>query len=159
MNLYELRHCDWNATILCCLIFCLFYHKFLIYQINAFYCLFISFASVHIFEHKYHCSFLLLNLGLHSHMFVLNSRKNWKHGYQSLISEKEGGSGFYDNQILSYCLSLGGPLRGAKEVVHILIACVLLLSAPDCLNTDNEILNFRKIFKARGEGKYWTNQL
>ena len=30
----------------------------------------------------------------------------------------------------------GGPLRRA-EVVYILFARVLLLSAPDCLNTDN----------------------
>jgi hypothetical protein len=62
---------------------------------------FISFVSVHIFEHKYYCSFLLLNLGLHSHMLVLNYRKDLKHGYQSLVSEREGGSGFYDNQIFA----------------------------------------------------------
>ena len=31
----------------------------------------------------------------------------------------------------------GGPLRRAEEVVHILFARVLLLSAPDSLNTDN----------------------
>ena len=31
----------------------------------------------------------------------------------------------------------GGPLRRAEEVVHILFALLLLLSAPDRLNTDN----------------------
>ena len=100
---------------------------------------FIFFVSVRIFEHKYYCSFLLLNLGLHSHMLVLNYRKNLKHGYRSLVSEKEGGSRFYDNQIFAIvCLwEGGGPLRRAEEVVYILFACVLFLSAPDCLNTYN----------------------
>ena len=60
------------------------------------------------------------------------------------MCEKEGGSGFYDNQIFAdYCLSLGGgsPLRRV-EVVHILFARVLLLSASDCLNTDNRQWKF-----------------
>ena len=56
---------------------------------------FISCVSVHICEHKYHC------LGLHSHKLVLNYRQNRKHGYRSSVSEKEGGSGFYDNQIFA----------------------------------------------------------
>ena len=45
--------------------------KCLIYEINSF----ISFVSVHIFEHKYYCSLLLLNKGLHSHKLVLIYRK------------------------------------------------------------------------------------
>ena len=45
----------------------------------------------------------------------------------------------------------GGPLRRAEEVVHILFARVLLLSAPDCLNTVNGSLYFGKIFEAWGE--------
>ena len=89
---------------------------------------FITFISVHIFEHKYYCSFLLLNIGLHSHMLVLNYRKDWKHGYRSLASGKEGGSMFYDNQIFAIVCHWegGGPLRRAKEVVHILFTHVLL---------------------------------
>ena len=75
-------------------------------------------------------------------MLVLNYTKKLKtriSGYQSLVSEKEGGSGFYVNQIFAIvCHWEGGdPLRRAEEVVHILFARVLLLSAPDCLNTDN----------------------
>ena len=62
---------------------------------------YISFVSVHIFEHDITARFLLLNLGLHSHIFVLNYRQNWKHGYRSLVSEMEGGSGFYYNQIFA----------------------------------------------------------
>ena len=48
-------------------------------------------------------------------------------------------SGFYDNQIFAIICHWegGGPLRIAEEVVHILFTRVLLLSAIDCLNTDN----------------------
>ena len=95
-------------------------------------------------------------------MLVLNYRNILKRGYRSLVSEKEGASRFYDNQIFAdYCLSLGGPLRRAEEVVHILFARVLLLSAPDCLNKTiaNGSLYFRKIFKVWVEEKYSTNQL
>ena len=72
-------------------------------------------------------------------MLVLNYRNNLKHGYRSLVSEKEGGSGFYDNQIFAIVCHWegGGPLSKAKKVVHILFAHVLLFLAPDCLNTDN----------------------
>ena len=54
-------------------LFGLFYHKCIIYEINSFYCLyFLWFSSF--FEHKYYCSFLLLNLGLHSHLiFVMKT--------------------------------------------------------------------------------------
>ena len=124
---------------------------------------FISFDLVHIFEHKYYCSFLLLNLGLHSHMLVLNYRQNWIHGYRSLVIEKEGGSGFYDNQIfaLVYHWEGGGPVIRAEEAVQILFARVLLLSAPDCIiqTIANGSLYYRKIFKAWEKGKYSTNQL
>ena len=70
-------------------------------------------------------------------MLVLNYRNNRKLGYRSLVSEKEGGSGFYDNQIFVCHCEGGGPLRRAEEVVHIFFARVLLLSVPGCLNTDN----------------------
>ena len=110
--------------------FCLFYHKCLIYEINAIYCLYFHF-SVHIFEHKYYCSFLLLNLGLHSHMLVLNYRRNWKHGYRSLVSEKEGGSGFYDNQIFAdYCLSLGRRWsfeKSRRSCSHFVCTCFIVV--------------------------------
>ena len=77
-----------------------------------------------------------------------------------MISEKEGESRFYDNLIFAIVCHWvgGGSLRRAEEVVHILFARVLLLSAPDCLNTVGS-LYFRKIFEVWGEGKYLTNQL
>jgi len=109
--------------------FCLFYHKCLIYGINAFYCLyFLCFSSYFWTYSKYYCSFLLLNLGLHSHMLVLNYRQNWKHRYWSLVGEKEGGSGFYDKQIFAIVCHCGS-LRRAEEAVYILFARVLLLLA------------------------------
>ena len=96
---------------------------------------FIFFVSVHIFEYKYYCSFLLLNLGLHSHMPVLNYRKNLK----TQISKLSKWKGRWVRVLRQPdCHWEGsGPLRRAQEVVHILFARVLLLSAPDCLNTGN----------------------
>jgi hypothetical protein len=45
-------------------------------------------------------------------------------------------------------------LKRTEEVVHILFACFLLLSVPDCLNTPitNGSLYFRKTFEAWGRG-------
>ena len=85
------------------------------------------------------CLFLLLNLGLHVHMLFLNYGQYRKHGNRSLVSEKGGGSGFYDKPIFAIVFHWedGGPLRRAEEAVRILFARVLLLYAPDCLNTDN----------------------
>jgi hypothetical protein len=115
---------------------------------------FISFVSVHIIEHKYYCSFLLLNLGLHSHMLVLNFRKYRKYGYRNLVTEKEGGSGFYDNQIFAdYCLSLRGQ-KLFTFCLHVFYCCRHQIQA-----IANGSLYFRKIFKAWGQGKYSTNQL
>ena len=49
-------------------------------------------------------------------MLVFNYKKNWKHEYRNLVSEKEGRSGFYYNQIFAdYRLSLGGRWRWSFE--------------------------------------------
>ena len=105
-----------------------------------FYVAFISFVSVHIFEHIYYCSFLLLKLGLHSQMLVLNYIKNWKHEYQSLVSEKEGGS-------------LGGQwsFEKSRRSSHFVCTCFIVVGTR--LSKYRQLpmaLYFRQIFEAWG---------
>ena len=119
---------------------------------------FILFVSVHIFEHKNYCSFLLLNLGLHSHMLVLNYRKNWKHGYQSLLTEKEGGWGFYDNQIFTdYFLSLGGRWsfeKTRRSCSHFVCTCFIVVGTrlSKYRQLSMEVCIFVKYWKLGGRG-------
>jgi hypothetical protein len=65
-------------------------------------------------------------------MFILNYRKIWKHEYWSLVSEKQDGSGFYDNQIFAdYCMSLGGLWsfeKNLRSCLHFVCARFIVVS-------------------------------
>ena len=92
---------------------------------------FISYVSVHIFENKYYCSVLLLNLGLHSHMLVLNYRKIENTDIEVQLVKRKGGLGIYDNQIFAdYCLSLGVRWsfeKSRRSCSHFVCTCFIVV--------------------------------
>ena len=98
-------------------------------------------------------------------MLVLNYRQIWKHGYWSLVSQKEGGSWFYDNQIFAdNCLSLGGRWsfeKGWRSCSHFVCTCFIVVGTrlSKYRQFPMEVCIFVKYSKLGwgGEGKYSTN--